>query len=97
MGRRLPNRVPPPPRGADMAGSSGMTQPSPADPITPAAQLPTGRYPASALGVWVVTTLALLIGLTLAVLIPGVLPSTGAEQPTPVSTLDGDSREGDNR
>ena len=41
--------------------------------------------------------LALLTGLTLAVLIPGVLPSTGAEQPTPVSTLDGDSREGDNR
>ena len=74
-----------------------MTQPSPADRIAPAAQLPTGRYPASALGVWGVTTLALLIGLTLAVLIPGVLPSTGAEQQTPVSTLDGDSREGDNR
>ncbi len=80
-----------------MAGSSGMTHPSPAAPNAPAAQLPPGRYPASATVVWGVTALALLIGLTLAVLIPSVLPSTGVGESTPVSTLDGDSHAGVDR
>lgn len=80
-----------------MANSSDMTHESLPGLTAPGTQLPPGRYPASAMVVWGVTTLALLIGLTLAVLIPGVLPSTGAEQSTPVSTLDGASREGGDR
>jgi hypothetical protein len=80
-----------------MANSSDMSYESLPDATTPETQLPPGRYPASAPVVWGVTTLALLIGLTLAVLIPGVLPSGEAGQPTSVSTLDGDSREGGDR
>lgn len=71
-----------------------MTQGSPATERS--AQLPQGRYPASAATIWSVTTLTLLIGLTLAVLIPAALSSNGAGDRTPESSLDVGRRDGGN-
>ena len=55
-----------------------MRNQSAAAATKPAAQLPQGPYPASAAMIWAVAALAVLIGLTLAVLIPAALSSGGA-------------------
>ena len=55
-----------------------MRNQSAAGAAKPAEQLPQGPYPASAATIWAIAALTVLIGLTLAVLIPAALSSGGA-------------------
>lgn len=74
----------------------GATRPggAPAGATRPSTQLPQGRYPASAAVIWTVAGLAVLIGLTLAVLVPVALSSDGHGTAVIPGNLDGDGRVG---
>jgi len=65
----------------------------------PVEQLPRGPYPASAATIWAIAVLTLLIGLTLAVLVPAALSSGDAPRETPgvQSSLGTDGPDGGNR
>lgn len=60
-----------------------MRQQSAAGATKPGTQLPHGPYPASATAIWAIAALAVLIGLTLAVLVPAALSSGGGGPATP--------------
>lgn len=60
-----------------------MRSQSAAGAAKPAEQLPQGPYPASAAMIWAIAALTVLIGLTLAVLVPAALSSGNAPRETP--------------
>lgn len=60
-----------------------MRSQSAAGAAKPAEQLPQGPYPASALTIRAIAALTVLIGLTLAVLVPAALSSGNAPRETP--------------
>lgn len=76
-----------------------MRYQSAAGAAKPAAQLPQGPYPASTATIWAIAALTVLIGLTLAVLIPAALSSGDAPHETPglQSGLGTDGPDGGNR
>ena len=65
----------------------------------PATQLPQGPYPASAAMIWAIAAGTVLIGLTLAVLVPAALSSGDAPRETPdvQSSLGTDGPDGGTR
>jgi hypothetical protein len=71
-----------------------MTYGKPVNTPKPSTQLPQGRYPASAGVIWTVAGLAVLIGLTLAVLVPVALSSDGNGTAVIPGSLDDDGRDG---
>ena len=73
-----------------------MTSEAPDNTSKPSTQLPQGRYPASAAVIWMVAGLAVLIGFTLAVLVPVAFSPGEAGPGTAVipGSLDGDGLDG---
>ena len=70
----------------------------------PAVQLPQGPYPASAAMIWAIAALTVLIGLTLAVLVPAALSpgeggpgSPGVQPPAVQQSLGTGGPDGGNR
>ena len=71
-----------------------MTSEAPDNTSKPSTQLPQGRYPASAAVIWMVAGLAVLIGFTLAVLVPVAFSPDGHGTGVIPGSLDDDGLDG---